>query len=71
MEISKQLRLRDIGGIIVIDFIDMNDTNDMENIISKFKEEAKKDRSKVQIEGFTKLNLLELTRKRIFINESE
>ena len=71
LEISKQLRLRDIGGIIVIDFIDMNDTNDMENIISKFKEEAKKDRSKVQIEGFTKLNLLELTRKRIFINESE
>lgn len=71
LEIAKQMRLRDIGGIIIIDFIDMNDPKDMENIISKFKEEALKDRSKVQIEGFTKLNLLELTRKRIYIKENE
>lgn len=70
-EIARQMRLRDIGGIIIIDFIDMYDPNDMENIISKFKEEALKDRSKVQIEGFTKLNLLELTRKRIYIKENE
>ena len=70
LEISKQLRLRDIGGIIIIDFIDMNTAKDMENIIHKFKEEALKDRSKVQIEGFTKLNLLELTRKRIYIKEN-
>lgn len=71
LEIAKQLRLRDIGGIIIIDFIDMNNPKDMENIIKKFKEEAMKDRSRVQIEGFTKLNLLELTRKRIFIKENE
>lgn len=71
LEIAKQMRLRDIGGIIIIDFIDMNDSKDMENIILKFKEEALKDRSKVQIEGFTKLNLLELTRKRIYIKENE
>ena len=70
LEISKQLRLRDIGGIIIIDFIDMSTAKDMENIIHKFKEEALKDRSKVQIEGFTKLNLLELTRKRIYIKEN-
>lgn len=70
-EIAKQMRLRDIGGIIIVDFIDMNDPKDMENIILKFKEEAIKDRSKVQIEGFTKLNLLELTRKRIYIKENE
>ena len=69
LEIAKQMRLRDVGGIIIIDFIDMNDPKDMENIILKFKEEAIKDRSKVQIEGFTKLKLLELTRKRIYIKE--
>lgn len=70
-EIAKQMRLRDIGGIIIVDFIDMKNQKDMENIILKFKEEAIKDRSKVQIEGFTRLNLLELTRKRIFIKEHE
>ena len=71
LEIAKQMRLRDLGGIIIIDFIDMDKPEDMEKIIAKFKEEAMKDRSKVQIEGFTKLNLLELTRKRIFIKENE
>lgn len=69
LEIAKQMKLRDMGGIIIIDFIDMNNQSDMQNIILKFKEEANKDRSKVQIEGFTKLNLLELTRKRIYIKE--
>lgn len=71
LEIAKQMRLRDIGGIIIVDFIDMNQPKDMESIILKFKEEALKDRSKVQIEGFTRLNLLELTRKRIFIKEED
>ena len=71
LEIAKQRRIRDIGGIIIVDFIDMNQPKDMENIILKFKEEALKDRSKVQIEGFTRLNLLELTRKRIFIKEKD
>ena len=71
LEIAKQLRLRDIGGIIIIDFIDMETPKDMENIILKFKEEALKDRSKVQIEGFTRLNLLELTRKRMYIKEND
>ena len=69
LEITKQMRLRDIGGIIIIDFIDMNNAEDTEKIILKFKEETLKDRSKVQIEGFTKLKLLELTRKRIYIKE--
>ena len=71
LEIARQLRLRDIGGIIIVDFIDMDTQEDMENIILKFKEEALKDRSKVQIEGFTKLNLLELTRKRMYIKEND
>ena len=65
IEIAKQLRLRDIGGIIIIDYIDMKDENNREKIENLLKEEVKKDRSKVQIEGFTKLDLMELTRKHI------
>ncbi len=65
LEIAKQIRLRDIGGIIVIDFIDLHDEKHKEEIINIFKSELKKDRTKVQIEGFTRLNLLELTRKHI------
>lgn len=67
VEICKQLRLRDIGGIVIIDFIDMKDKDDMNKILELMKEEALKDRSRLQFEGFTKLNLLELTRKQIGI----
>lgn len=66
IEIEKQLRLRDLGGIIVIDFIDMDNDEDREKIRQIFMEETKKDRSKVQVLEFTKLGLLELTRKQIF-----
>ena len=65
IEIAKQIKLRDIGGIIVIDFIDLYDENHKKELIEIFKRELKKERTKVQIEGFTKLNLLELTRKHI------
>lgn len=68
IEIAKQLRLRDIGGIVIIDFIDMYNKENLEKIIDKMKEETKKDRSKVQVEGFTKLSLMELTRKHICSN---
>ena len=67
VEIAKQLRLRDIGGIIIIDFIDMKEEESKNRIVEILKKEIKKDRSKVQIEEFTKLNLLELTRKNINI----
>ena len=67
-EIAKQLRARDIGGIIIIDYIDMED-KEKEKIIEIFKECLKKDRTKSQICGFTKLNLLELTRKNMCNNE--
>ena len=67
IEIAKQLRLRDIGGIVIIDFIDMKEEESKKKIIEIFAKEIKKDRSKVQIEEFTKLNLLELTRKHINI----
>ena len=62
-EIAKQLRLRDIGGIIIIDYIDMQSDEHKEKIIQVLEENFKKDRSKTQIVGFSKLNLLEMTRK--------
>ena len=65
IEIAKQLKLRDIGGIIIIDYIDMHDIQNKEKIEELLKEELKKDRSKTQVLGFTKLNLLEMTRKHI------
>lgn len=65
IEIAKQIRLRDIGGIIVIDFIDMNEEKNKKELVNLFAKEIKKERTKVQIEGFTKLNLLELTRKHV------
>lgn len=64
IEISRQLRLRDIGGIIIIDYIDMEDES-KEKIMQLLKECLNKDRAKTQIEGFTKLDLMELTRKHI------
>ena len=65
IEIAKQLRLRDIGGIIIIDYIDMKNEENKKQIEDMLKEELKKDRSKTQVEGFTKLDLMELTRKHI------
>ena len=68
-EIAKQLRLRDIGGIIIIDFIDMQEDISKTKLLECFVEETKKDRAKVQVEGFSKLNLLELTRKQMYGKE--
>ena len=65
IEIAKQLRLKDIGGIIIIDYIDMLNKEDKEKIEELLKKELKKDRTKTQVEGFTKLDLMELTRKHI------
>ena len=65
IEIAKQLRLRDIGGIIIIDYIDMKNQEDREIVEELLKEELKKDRTKTQVEGFTKLDLMEMTRKHI------
>ena len=69
IEIAKQLRLRDIGGIIIIDYIDMHDENNKKEIIDLLTSSLKKDRTKSQILGFTKLNLLEMTRKNMCNNE--
>lgn len=65
IEIAKQLRLRDIGGIIIIDYIDMKDDSHKEKIEKLLKERLKNDRTKTQVEGFTKLDLMEMTRKHV------
>ena len=70
LEIAKQLRLRDIGGIIIIDYIDMQKEENKERIEKLLKETLKQDRAKTQVEGFTKLNLMELTRKHICSHNS-
>ena len=70
LEIAKQLRLRDIGGIIIIDYIDMKNQEHKEKIKQLLKETLKQDRAKTQVEGFTKLNLMELTRKHICAHNS-
>ena len=70
IEIAKQLRLRDIGGIIIIDYIDMHKEENKEKIEKLLKESLKQDRAKTQVEGFTKLNLMELTRKHICSHNS-
>ncbi len=69
VEIAKQLRLRDIGGIIIIDYIDMEKDENKEKITNLLKENLKKDRSKTQVIGFTPLNLLEMTRKHMCSND--
>ncbi|HHY14153.1 MAG TPA: TRAM domain-containing protein, partial [Thermoanaerobacterales bacterium] len=63
-EIARQLRIRDIGGIIIIDFIDMATSDHQNMVIETLEEELKKDKTKTHILGLTKLGLLEMTRKK-------
>ncbi len=64
-EIARQLRLRDIGGIIVIDFIDMDRQEQREQLLSILRKELKKDRTKTNLVGITELGLVEMTRKKV------
>lgn len=70
-EISKQIRLRDISGIIIIDFIDMSMPESKKLVQQEIMKNSKKDRSRVQVEEFTKLNLMEITRKHINSKKEE
>ena len=63
-EIAKQIVLRDIGGIIMIDFIDMKDQENKNKVINALKEAFGDDACNVQIYGFTKLGVLEMARRR-------
>lgn len=64
-EIARQLRLRDIGGIIIIDFIDMELEENRRRIVEALEAAMQKDRTKAHIVGWTKLGLLEMTRKKV------
>ena len=64
-EIARQLRLRDIGGIIVIDFIDMESTKKQDSLLQKFKQELAKDKTRTQVFNISRLGLVEMTRKNV------
>lgn len=63
-EIARQLRLRDIGGIIVIDFIDMETREQKDELVKAFREFLKKDKTHTTVHGLTALGLVEMTRKK-------
>ncbi len=63
-EIARQMRLRDIGGIVVIDFIDMNNARDKQQVIRALENALKRDRSRTKISSISALGLVEMTRKR-------
>ena len=63
-EIARQLRLRDISGIIIVDFIDMDEIADKERVLATLRAELQKDRTKSNVLGITQLGLVEMTRKK-------
>ncbi len=63
-EIARQMRIRDIGGIIVIDFIDMNNARDKQQVIKTLETALSRDRSRTKISNISPLGLVEMTRKR-------
>ncbi len=64
-EVARQLRLRDIGGIIVIDFIDMEIRKNRDEVIKAFREALARDKTRTQVFDISELGLVEMTRKRI------
>ena len=71
-EIARQLRLRDVGGLVVIDFIDMTDEDNQNKIESAFRKAVYSDRARVQFSGISRFGLLEVSRQRLrpSLNES-
>ncbi len=64
-EIARQVRLRDIGGIIVVDFIDMSSDASRDKVVKTMEDHLRRDRTRATIQSFSNLGLLEFTRKRI------
>lgn len=64
-EIARQLKLRDIGGIIVVDFIDLEEDKNRKKIYDELKKEFRKDRSKVSVLPMSEFGLIQITRQRI------
>ena len=71
-EVARQLRLRDVGGLVVIDFIDMLDSSHQDKVENAFRKAVYSDRARVQISGISKFGLLEVSRQRLrpSLNES-
>jgi ribonuclease E len=65
VEVARQLRLRDIGGIIVVDFIDMEIRDNRDQVIRVFREALARDKTRTQVFDISELGLVEMTRKRI------
>jgi ribonuclease G len=70
-EITRQLRLRNIGGIIIVDFIDMLKEDHRQAVLQALEMEIKKDKTKINIFGLTQLGLVEMTRKKVHASLSE
>ncbi|TKH04715.1 Rne/Rng family ribonuclease [Peribacillus simplex] len=70
-EVARQLRLRNISGIILIDFINMDQSRHKQEIIDIVKKEAVRDEKRIQVIGFTELGILQMTRKRTSPSLSE
>ncbi|HUX47138.1 MAG TPA: Rne/Rng family ribonuclease [Desulfosporosinus sp.] len=64
-EIARQLRLRNLGGIIIIDFIDMTTKEDQQQVIEVLETACARDKTKSQVLGLTQLGLVEMTRKKV------
>ena len=62
--IARQLRLRNLGGIIIVDFIDMDTEEHRESVLAEFRKALARDRTRVTVSGFSALGLVEMTRKR-------
>ncbi len=64
LAIARQLRLRNLGGIIIIDFIDMSREDHQNAVLAELRKQLARDRTKITVSGFTQLGLVEMTRKR-------
>lgn len=75
--IANQIRLRNLSGMILIDFIDMKHSEDQKQVLARLKQELKRDSVRTEVYGYTKLGMVELTRKReaknllVLLGESE
>jgi len=64
LAIARQLRLRNLGGIIIVDFIDMDSQEHRDAVLAEFRKALARDRTRVTVNGFSQLGLVEMTRKR-------
>ncbi|OVZ64280.1 ribonuclease E/G [Pigmentiphaga sp. NML080357] len=62
--IARQLRLRNLGGIVILDFIDMENLEHRESVLGELRKALARDRTRITLNGFTQLGLVEMTRKR-------